>query len=105
MKKVKLDFEFAINQFIQQVKDLSFESVDINLDDYTTDDPYVFKGTLDGIWIVDKLEILVNCRGVAGFKWSLAVEIGGKKLTPKPIEGKINKKGLSIHYKSYTLPA
>ena len=105
MVKVNLHFKLSISQFIHKVRELSFETVDIDLKKYyNPNDPYVYEGDLKGLWVLKNLEIVVICRGITGFVWTLDVKIGNEKLTKKPIEGKINAKGISVHDKSYPLP-
>ena len=105
MRKVNLHFKFTISQFIKQVRELSFEALDIELKEhYNPDDRYVYAGSVNGLWIVDDMEIVVSARGLVGFTWTLDLKIGNKKLTAAPIEGRINERGISIHNQSYSLP-
>ncbi|UCH97529.1 MAG: hypothetical protein JSV88_11940 [Candidatus Aminicenantes bacterium] len=105
MKTVNLHFKFVRNQFIREVRELSFEGEDVNLANFQDpNNAYVYEGDIKGLWVIGDLEIVVNCRGLKGFVWSLEVKVDGVKLTPTPIEGKINSRGISIHFESYKLP-
>lgn len=105
MRKVNLHFRFSTSQFIKEVRELSFESRDIDMKEYyNAGDPYVFEGDLRGLWVLGDLEVVVNCRGIAGFEWALDVKIGNKKLTQESIKGRINERGISVHNNRYPLP-
>jgi hypothetical protein len=104
MKQVNVYFKFTRNQFIG-VKELSFEGKEIPLEQYRSpNNDFSYEGDIKGLLVVGDFEVLVNCRGLLGFIWSLEVKINGKPLTKNPITGEIGARGTSIIYKSYPLP-
>ncbi len=105
MKTVNLKFSFRISQFITQVKHLTFEGYDVDLTKYASfSSPFTYSGEIKDLSVIGDLEIFVSCRGNTGQRWTLEVEVDGKKLTTKPISGITNERMVSSYNVSHKLP-
>jgi len=102
MKRITLDYIFTYSQFIQEIREISFENHEIDTKNSTPNGGnFILSGKLEKLLVIEDLDVFVYVCGIPNFDWSLEIKIDGKPLTSNPIVGTLDGKGNCVYDKSY----